>query len=254
MKCLNCDSEVSGKFCLNCGQKTSTARFSFKEIFKNDIANNYYSFVNSPIFFTLKELATRPGHSVREYVLGKRVNHMNYMSLFLLLTGIAVFLDKYAKHSIIEYTSIEGGSEKKLLQNFFTFVRDNPKTYIFITIPIVSVFTFLFFKKSKFFFSEHLILNIYKSSALLVLTKIVTVFSIFISNLAVLKIINQIINYCVFAYSCWFLHQFFYDSKIYSKANIIIRSIFSTLLGMTFSTLFLLIYWIILFALNKGKV
>lgn len=255
MKCLNCDSEASGTFCFNCGQKTSTTRFSFKEIFKNDIAKQYYSLVKSPIFFTLKELATRPGHSIREYILGKRVSHMNYMGLFLLLTTIAIFLDKYAKVTVADLaTSIEDPNEKKLLNTFFTFVRENPKTYIFITIPIISVFTFLFFKKSKFFFSEHLILNIYKSSGLLIITKIVTLFSIVVSNLTFLKTLNQIASYTVMAYSFWFLYQFFYDKNIYSKASIITRSLLSTLFGMLFSSLILFIYWLIHFALTQGKV
>lgn len=254
MKCLNCNTETSGKYCFNCGQKTSTTRFSFKEIFKNDIANQYYSIVNSPIFFTLKELATRPGHSVREYLLGKRVQHMNYMGLFILLTGIAVFLDKYAKVSMADITIGEDNGAKELLNNYFTFIRDNPKTYIFITIPIVSVFTFLLFKKSKFYFSEHLILNIYKSSALLVLTKITTLFSIFTSDLTVLKILNQVVDYCVFAYSFWFLYQFFYDKTLYSKTGAFARSVISTLFGMTFSTLFLFIYWLLTYAIDKGKI
>jgi len=193
MNCLNCNSEASGTFCYNCGQKTSTTRFSFQHIFKNDIASKYYSLVKNPAFYTLKELATRPGESIREYLLGKRVNHMNYMSLFLLLSGIGILLDKYAKVSDAELVANEGSSTK-ILANYFDFVRDNPKTYIAITIPIIAVFTFLFFKKSKFNFSEHLILNIYKASALLVLTKIVTVFAIITSNLIFLKTVSQLIR------------------------------------------------------------
>nr|WP_315150267.1 DUF3667 domain-containing protein [uncultured Flavobacterium sp.] len=254
MKCLNCDSEATGSFCYNCGQKTSTDRFSFKHIFQNDIASQYYSIKKSPIFFSLKELATRPGYTIREYILGKRVSHMNYMSLFLLLTTFAVVLDKYAKVSVVDIVAAdEDAKEKDLLKNFFTFVRDNPKTYIFITIPIISIFTYLFFKKSKFYFSEHLILNIYKSSALLIITKIVTLFSILVSNIAFLKILNQISSFAIFAYSFWFLYQFFYDKTIYSKANLITRSLFSTIFGMLFSSLFLFIYWLIAYAVTLGK-
>jgi len=71
MKCLNCNSEATGSYCYNCGQKTSTMRFSINHIFKSDIANQYYSFFKNGLFFTLKELATRPGYSIREYILGK---------------------------------------------------------------------------------------------------------------------------------------------------------------------------------------
>lgn len=252
MTCLNCNNETQGGFCYNCGQKTSTSRFSFQHIFKNDIASQYYSFFKNPIFFTLKELATRPGDSIREYLLGKRVNHMNYMSLFLLLSGMGVLIDKYTNFSLADVTTNDDAG-KKMLANYFNFVRDNPKTYIAITIPIVAVFTFLFFKKSKFNFSEHLILNIYKSSALLVLAKVVSLFSFITSNITFLKAISQLVEIGVFAYSFWFIYQFFNDKTLYSKPEIITRTSVSVLLGLLLSTLFMLIYWIIVFAFSGGK-
>jgi hypothetical protein len=252
MNCLNCNAEASGSFCYQCGQKTSTSRFSFQHIFKNDIASKYYSFVKNPAFYTLKELATRPGDSIREYLLGKRVNHMNYMSLFLLLSGIGIFIDQYTHFSLADVTT-DDEAGKKILANYFNFVRDNPKTYIAITIPIVSIFTYLLFKKSKFNFSEHLILNIYKASGLLVLTKIVSLFSFITSNLTFLKAISQMTEIGVFAYSFWFVYQFFYDKTLYSKFAIISRTSVSVVLGLLISSLFMLIYWIIVFAINGGK-
>lgn len=252
MNCLNCNTETQGGFCYNCGQKTSTSRFSSQHIFKNDIASKFYSFFKNPAFFTLKELATRPGDSIREYLLGKRVDHMNYMSLFLLLSGIGVLIDEYTHFSLADVTTNDDAG-KKMLANYFNFVRDNPKTYIAITIPIVAVFTFLFFKKSKFNFSEHLILNIYKASALLVLAKVVSLFSFITSNITFLKAISQIVEIGVFAYSFWFLYQFFNDKTLYSKPEIIARTSVSVLLGLLLSTLFMLIYWLIVFSFNGAK-
>jgi len=244
MNCLNCNSQTTGSYCYNCEQKTSTSRFSFKHIFKTDIANKFYSLFKNDLFFTLKELATRPGFSIREYIEGKRVNHMNYMSLYLLLSAAGIFLDRYAKvtEAVLNTTDDESA---KAMSNYYNFVRDNPKTFIFITIPVVSIFTYLFFKKSKFNFSEHLIMNVYKASAVLVITKIVTLLSILTSNLSFLKVVNDLLTYVVFGYSVWFLYQFFYDNKIYSKLSIFSRTAFSVLLGMLFSTIFMFIYWMI---------
>lgn len=252
MNCLNCNTEATGSFCPNCGQKTSTARFSPKHIFKNDIASKYYSFFKNGLFFTLKELATRPGHSIREYIEGKRVNHMNYMTLFLLLSGIGIFIDKYAKVSQAVLNS-ENGENVKIMENYFNFLRDNPKTYIFITIPIISFFTYQLLKKSNYNYAEHLILNIYKASAILVITKLTVLFSLLTADIGFLKIINTITDISIFAYSFWFLYQFFYDLKIYSKINIIIRVASSVFLGIVFSTLFMAIYWLVIFIMGHGK-
>jgi len=252
MNCLNCNSEVSGSYCFNCGQKTSTTRFSFKHVFKTDIANKFYSMFKSDLFFTLKELFTRPGLSIREYIEGKRVNHMNYMSLYLLLSAAGLFLDKYAKVSEAAISATDSGSVK-ILSQYYDFVRDNPKTFIFITIPVVSVFTFLFLKKSNYNFSEHLIMNVYKASAVLIITKTVTLLSIVTSNIAFLYLINQALGYVVFGYSVWFLYQFFDDTKIYTKVSIFSRTALSVLFGMLFSTFFMFLYWLIEFLVGGGK-
>ncbi|WP_162523826.1 DUF3667 domain-containing protein [Flavobacterium sp. LMO8] len=200
--------------------------------------------MNNGIFFTLKELATRPGHSIKEYLLGKRASHMNYMSLFVLLSGLGILLDGYSKVSLATIISTNK-EEQSLISNYFNFVRDNPKTFIFITIPIIAFFTFQFYKKSKFNYSEHLILNIYKASALLIISKLIVLFSIITSNISFLKVINQIVDYGIIAYSFWFLYQFFYDENLYSKAGIITRTILSVVLGMLFSSIFMFIYWFI---------
>lgn len=252
MNCLNCNAQVTGSYCSNCGQKTSTSRFSLKHIFKADIANKFYSLFKNDLFFTLKELFTRPGLSIREYIEGKRVNHMNYMSLFLLLSAAGLFLDKYVQVSEAAISSTDSGTIK-ILAHYYDFIRDNPKTFIFITIPIVSVFTFLFLKKSKYNFSEHLIMNVYKASAVLIITKTVTLLSIVTSNVAFLYFINQTVGYVVFSYSIWFLYQFFDDDKIYSKVSIFSRTALSVLFGMLFSTLFMFLYWLTEFLVNGGK-
>jgi hypothetical protein len=251
MECLNCNSEASGVYCQNCGQKTRTTRFSFKHIFKNDIADPFFSIVNSPLFFSLKELVTRPGDSIREYIEGKRMSHMNYMSMFLLLSGVGLFLDKYITNPSV---MLAGTNEqtKSFLKKYFEFIDDNPKAFIFITIPIISLFTFMFFKKSKYFFSEHLIMNVYKASALLVLTKGVAVFTIFSSNLVFLEVINQMISISTLAYSFWFLHQFFYDRTLYNKIEIFTKTGLAIILGTFFSSLTIFIYWIVNIGLKNG--
>jgi hypothetical protein len=70
MKCLNCNNTIDKNFCNICGQKTSTHRFSIKHILDAGILNGIFM-INKGFFFTIKELFTRPGHSIREYINGK---------------------------------------------------------------------------------------------------------------------------------------------------------------------------------------
>ena len=86
-KCKNCGTELTDRYCPHCGQKASTARITMSYFFKE----LEYSLTHADrrgIFFTVKELFTRPGHMLRDYLLGHRVN---YFRPFPLLVVLATF-------------------------------------------------------------------------------------------------------------------------------------------------------------------
>lgn len=174
------------------------------------------------------------------------------MSLYLLITAGVVFIEKYVKISEAELIISEKESQQ-IMTVYFNYLKENPKTVIFVTIPFLSLFTFLFFKKSSFNFSENLILNTYKASALLLISKIVFVFALITSNTTFLKAINELAEYGAFAYSFWFLYQFFYDKEKYSMVSIITRITSAILLGMLLSNIVLFFSWLIPYALNQAK-
>ncbi|PSD44274.1 hypothetical protein C7E23_04010 [Elizabethkingia anophelis] len=110
--CLNCNEELVGKYCNNCSQPASTHRFSLSHVFKHDFVHGIFHF-DKGFFFTIKELFTRPGHSIREYVQGKRVKHFNYFATVLLLLTIIYFVKKWAK---IESSDLFDTNVKGLLK------------------------------------------------------------------------------------------------------------------------------------------
>ncbi|MDO4949779.1 MAG: DUF3667 domain-containing protein [Bacteroidales bacterium] len=87
MKCLNCDTTYEGNFCPKCGQKASTARFLPKEMLLSVVTSLIGG--DNKLFITCKGLLTRPGHMVREYLLGKRVSY--YAPIPSLLFLVAVY-------------------------------------------------------------------------------------------------------------------------------------------------------------------
>ncbi|MFY8110851.1 MAG: DUF3667 domain-containing protein, partial [Flavobacterium sp.] len=88
-KCLNCDRDVHENFCPNCGQKTTTHRFTFKH-FLHDFIHGVFH-LDKGFFFTLKELFVRPGNSTRAYIQCKRVNYFNAFTMMLILIAVAHF-------------------------------------------------------------------------------------------------------------------------------------------------------------------
>ena len=91
--CINCHKTFEGKFCNHCGQKGDSERLTFHSVW-HDLQHGLLHF-DKGIFFTIKELFSRPGHSIREYIEGKRVKHFKPISLVIVLATIYGFLFHY---------------------------------------------------------------------------------------------------------------------------------------------------------------
>lgn len=225
MKCLNCDNDVVDNFCSNCGQKTTTHRFSLKHVFSNGILNGIFM-VNKGVLFTLKELFTRPGHSIREYNTGKRVAYFNAFSLMLLLITITYFIDQYSDLKLSDLMDDNKGFADSLTE----FMEEYPRFIYMMNIPIMALTSYWFFrKKSKVNYAESIILNTYIISGQIILTLPFTLLSVFYTNKSVLTVVFQIIQFFPAIYTFWVYYQYFSKYK-YKKKSLIFKSLFSVLL------------------------
>ncbi len=84
-KCLNCGTEFEGNFCPECGQDAKTGRFTMHFVFENLLAA--FTSKDGGIWFTLKNLFTRPGAMIVEILQGKRRRYFSpFPMLFSVLT------------------------------------------------------------------------------------------------------------------------------------------------------------------------
>ncbi len=102
--CKNCNGAITGNFCANCGQKGSVHRYSFRYFVENDLIHGIWNLDNG-FFFTIKELFKRPGHSIREFINGRRVGYFNVVTLLLIIIGVShfyrgIFLGKDFGHNV----------------------------------------------------------------------------------------------------------------------------------------------------------
>lgn len=214
--CLNCNEEIKGKFCNNCGQPTSTHRFSLSHVFKHDFIHGIFHF-DTGFFYTIKELFTRPGHSIREYVAGKRVKHFNYFATIIFLLTISYFLKKWTK---IEFSALFDSNVTGLLK----VQKDYSKITAFLHIPIITFISYLLFKKSKQNYTEHLVLNLYLLCGILTISLFLPISMIFTENKDFLFAVNYLLTAVTFFYILFFYYQYFsfFDFK---KSQLIIRVI-----------------------------
>jgi membrane-associated HD superfamily phosphohydrolase len=219
--CLNCDRPLAGNYCATCGQKASTHRYSLQHFIEHDFIHGVWH-VDKGIFFTLRALFTRPGHSIREYIEGKRVNYFPFVTLIVLILAISALL---APYSHIKLADLMPEASKAMTNSFESFATKYPKIILLIAIPVNSLFSFIWFRKAKFNYSEHLVLNSYKTAAELIFGLTFSIIAIFYTNISVLSLIYFVLSGGVgIIYGVWFYYQFF-SKSVYSKKGVLIRSI-----------------------------
>ena len=217
-KCLNCGNETVNCFCSICGQKNSTHRFSMKHFFLHDFIHGVFH-LDKGFLFTLKELYTRPGNSIREYIQGKRAKHFNYFTLMLLIYALSHFLAKIPEKSVYDImidNNISVGNYKVL--------KEYAKFIMLLYIPLYSLATFLFYYKSKLNYTEHVVMAMYYSSAILVFHVIPIIAPVVSTNLNFILTLRIIVGFTEYLYYFWFLYQFFSKFK-FNKVELIIRTV-----------------------------
>lgn len=216
-KCLNCNAATKDNFCSICGQKNSTHRFSLEHFIVHDLIHGVFH-LDKGFFFTLKELFTRPGHSVREYVQGKRVKYFNAFTAIIIIIGVGYFLGEFAKGKTIDLSQTD-----KDFEGFSRVTKHYAKLIALSWVPFYALMSYLLFKKSKQNYSENLILNMYMIVGILVIEGIFSVTILPFASGMVLKGALGLMTIAKICYIFWFYYQYF--STSYGKMNLLVRCI-----------------------------
>lgn len=237
--CLNCGKEVTGKYCSYCGQKSSVHRFSLRNFVLHDFIHGIFH-LDSGILFTVKSLFRRPGHFTREYIDGKRVKYFNAFTLIVIVLSIGYIISQYAAIDPFGFDfnkDMEVSGYKKVVKNYSKLVT-------LLGIPLYALCTYLFYRRAKKNFAEHLVLNTYLLCGTLII-ELINKLLMLSDNIKVVTIIVEIILTLETVYYVWFLYQFF-SVFGYKKWLLILRCLF-----VAHFIQFLLMNNIIPFVINK---
>ena len=180
--CKNCNSELLGIYCSECGQK-NTELLSVKAIVK-ELTDNVFSF-DSRFFITLKYLIIKPGFLTKEYWAGRRTTYLPPLRMYLVLSVLSFFLHSFMDegisfmeapnqnsnsgtfafntdgvpqifHFIVDNLNkgIKVTDERQLSKDFW---GDYMPSAMFILMPFLGLLLLLVYKKKKLFYSYHLI-------------------------------------------------------------------------------------------------
>ncbi|WP_433830828.1 DUF3667 domain-containing protein [Flavobacterium anhuiense] len=156
--CKNCHQIFKGHYCNNCGQPAETHKINAHFLW-HDIQHGLLHF-DKGITYSIKQLITRPGNSVREFIEGKRVRHFKPLSLVVVLAALYGVLYHFfhinmfpdSENDTINYTE------------FNEWVATHYSWVTIATIPIYTIGTYIVFRKQGYNYFEYFVLNTFKAS------------------------------------------------------------------------------------------
>ncbi len=156
--CKNCNTSFSGNFCSNYGQSANTHKINFHYLW-HDIQHGLFHFENG-ILYSAKELFTRPGYSIQEFIEGKRVKHIKPLSLLIILATVyGLLYHAFHINTMNEFKITSTKAEREGLEKINDWVASHFSWAMLLTLPFYAIGSFTVFRKQGYNFIEHLVLN-----------------------------------------------------------------------------------------------
>jgi ribosomal protein L32 len=233
--CKNCGHRVAGRFCPECGQSADTDRLDLNFLIKH-LRKVLFKYFDNGILYTSRELFTRPGHSIREYIEGKRVRH--FEPLPLLVTIAALYGILYNYFGIDFFYSVENDPASSMGIDFVSVNKWFSKHFALascILIPVYSAGTRIAFRKQGYNFTEHLALNTFSATQRLLFRLAAFPLLVVLNKTEHLKLLLDLLIIADFLLFTWTLCQFFTRMKLARSLMLAVASY--------------VIFWVIYFAL-----
>ncbi len=107
LSCLNCNAEVKGAFCQNCGQSVrENSDRSLRQLLGEVLGNLF--FLDNRFFLSVRYLLFFPGRMTVEFLDGKRKKFISPVTLFLFLNLIYFFDSQLTDYSISLFDQVVG--------------------------------------------------------------------------------------------------------------------------------------------------
>lgn len=240
--CLNCQKELTDKYCSGCGQKADTHRISFRHFLFHDLLHGVFH-IEKGILFTAKQALRRPGQAAADYISGKRIRYYNVFYLILLTVGLMLFV----RHAGGFFEDTQEVASKKVYLNEASRKMDElfikkSKFILLLFIPFASLNSFILFRRKRWNLSEHAILSGMILLGILLLSTLANLY-FYLNNL--LGLSGQIASYVVIAILIAYVVFAYFNAfgNLYSRPGVMWRMMaFFLLLALDIYLLFLIVF------------
>lgn len=157
-QCLNCQTELKGSYCHECGQKGSTHRYSFKSLVTHDLLHSIWH-VDKSILRSWWRILIHPGAEGHRNIAGKRVGQFPILTLAIFATILLLLVFNFRapdEHITVRYGTMD----------FSEWVRHNAKWLWLSLILLFALSAKIFFHRVRYNLAEHIVLTTYNYVAL----------------------------------------------------------------------------------------
>lgn len=225
--CENCNIQINGHFCSNCGQSAKLKRID-KHYISHELLHLFH--FEKGFFFNVKELLIRPGTFTKVFLNKNRNRQMKPLP-FLILTALLFTL-------VLNYAKIDYNDQFKILSGktkIYDILNWTQKYHGYANLIhgfFVALSVIFFYRKFKYSFFEIIVLLCFVIGQATILSTITTIFfSPFNPELS--QIISGTLN---LGYSTWAIGQFFDNSKVLG----FIKSFFVIIIGFLMTYTFII--------------
>ena len=192
-----------------------------------DEVTNHLFRLNHGLFFTLKELTLKPGNTIKGFLEGKRKQYVKPLSYLLLTSTLYVLtahflgLNTFFQEFTAGFTSgvtDEGNDAARGFLDILNWLTNNHTYSVLLTLPFFSAASYLAFKRSRYNYFEHLVLNMF-----------ITAQQMLIYLLASFTVVEHKITEAIplvlgMAFSFWVFYQFFGEYRPFVRILLTILS------------------------------
>lgn len=229
--CKNCNHHFKGNYCPECGQSAKVEPITVK-YFLHDIPHSILH-IDKGFFYTLGKLFTNPGGTLVNYLDGQRVKHFRPFGFVVILSTICTLLIKACDEAINLRYMQQNPGEKILFAN--SLFGKYPSVLIFIMIPLLSLVTWFFFRKNRYNYWEHFLINTYLAAYL-------NIFFLLINVFRVIKYYTTgglSVNYTIFMFIFMAYYGHTFGRMMWQKGTLLKNIVLTLLMNFFLATLYM---------------
>jgi len=155
MNCKNCDTELEGKFCHNCGQSSKIERLNVVSALK-DFAKTILHIERGGAY-SISKLMTAPVKTIELYLKGGRVRHYRPLSLLIWVSAMNLLVQQY----LSKYNNTNGLDITVESNSVVNVIFESPALMFMIALPFLALGFHIWIKKKNINYSEHIFIQIF---------------------------------------------------------------------------------------------